>query len=325
MSLSWKPRGQTYSEALEYMKGRRAGEITSLKTRWEKFNSAGVDGIEWQSTVILCGRPGSLKSALKDHIVRDAFECNPNENFRVLDFQFEMIGRVTALRELSSAVKKSYKHLCSADGQITRELYLECKKYGEEKGDSTKYPVDVVEDACTVERFGQIIDEYMETHKQADGKYTKTLITVDHSILFEFDKDEFNLNDLLMKLGRTLTKKKRKYPIIFIILSQLNRNIEQPGRNDNKKYGNYVLSSDLYGSDLLLMHADMVIGLDRPALRNIQYFGPPGFIISSEQELVMHWIKCRNGSGQLSFFKVDFESMTVEETPPLPTVKAVGN
>lgn len=323
-SVKWKPRGKTYEEAMDYIKGRRTGAITSLKTRWEKFNHAGIDGIEIHSTVIIGGRPGSLKSALKDQIIRDAFEYNPNLKFRVLDVQMEMVGRVTALRELSSATGKSYKYLCSAEGQINKEDYVKCEEYGKLKGDHSKYPVDVIEESYTVAEFANIVDEYMEAHKDENGNYVPTVIAIDHSILFLQASDESGLNDTLMNLGKMATAKKRKYPIIFIILSQLNRNVERDGRNDEKKYGNYIVGSDIFGGDGLLMSADIVIGIDRPALRNIQFFGPPGFIISGEDDLIMRWIKCRNGQDQLSFFKVDFKSMTIYETEPPPTVRVGG-
>ncbi len=44
----WKNQKAGYLEALEYIKGRREGVITSLKTPWLKFNDATTDGIEWE-------------------------------------------------------------------------------------------------------------------------------------------------------------------------------------------------------------------------------------------------------------------------------------
>ena len=85
------------------MKGRMDGSIHSLKTPWHKFNDAGADGIEWNSTVVIGGRPGSGKTAIKDQIIREAFKNN-TVNFRVLEFQFEMVARVSALREFSATL-----------------------------------------------------------------------------------------------------------------------------------------------------------------------------------------------------------------------------
>lgn len=320
--LKWKPRGNSYVEAMDYIKGRRTGKITSLKTRWNKFNFAALDGIEWHSLVTIGARSGGLKTTLKDQIIRDAFTYNPDTKFKVLDLSMEMVSRVTALRELSAATGKSYKYLCSADGQIEADDYKKCDAYGKEKGNYDKYPVDVIEIAPTIEEFGVIIDDYMEVNSSMEGDkkiYTSTLICIDHSLLFaDIDAD---INKKMHSLAKLLIRKKKQYPIIFILLSQLNRNVDQEGRNDEKKYGNYIVSSDFYGSDALLFASDMLIGMDRPATRNIRIYGNPGFIIDSEEDLVIRWIKCRNGEGQLSFFKVDFKSMTIHESEPPPTVK----
>lgn len=52
---------------------------------------------------------------------------------------------------------------------------------------------------------------------------------------------------------------------MFIVLSQLNRNVDNPERNEDGKYSNYILESDIFGGDALLQHADTVIGINRPA------------------------------------------------------------
>lgn len=330
---AWKPFKEKYYEGLNYMIKRRSGELTSLKTKWERFNYAGLDGIEIQSTVIIAGRPGSFKTALKDEIIRSIFECNPTLKMRVLDFQFEMIGRVTALREFASILGKSYKYLCSAERNdlLSKQDYELCLKYTELRQDYDRYPVDLVEENCTVQRFGEIIDEYMELHsfeeitsKGVVKKYVPTLIPIDHSILFDKANDEGTLNDTLAALGKTLTKKKRQYPIIFILLSQLNREIEKAGRNEERKYGNYISTSDIYGSDILLMHADMVVAIDRPATRNIRYYGPLGYIIEDDTTLVLRWLKARNGENQLSFFNVNPKAMIFEEREAPANVRDIG-
>lgn len=318
----WKPRGNSYVEAMNYIKGRRLGKITSLKTRWDKFNYAALDGIEWHSLVTIGARSGGLKTTLKDQIIRDAFTYNPDTKFKVLDLSMEMVSRVTALRELSAATGKSYKYLCSADGLIEADDYKKCDAYGKDKGNYEKYPVDVIEISPTIEEFGVIIDDYMEVNSYIEEdkkKHIPTLICIDHSLLFaDIDAD---INKKMHSLAKLLIRKKKQYPIIFILLSQLNRNVDQEGRNDEKKYGNYIVSSDFYGSDALLFASDMLIGMDRPATRNIRVYGTAGFIIDNETDLVIRWIKCRNGEGQLSFFKVDFKSMTIHESEPPPTVK----
>ena len=79
---------------------------------------------------------------------------------------------------------------------------------------------------------------------------------------------------MLYNLGEALTFMKRSYPLSFVILSQLNRNIDDPKRAVEGTYGNYVLDSDLFGADALLQHADIVLGINKPAAKKIRYYGP---------------------------------------------------
>ena len=123
---------------------------------------------------------------------------------------------------------------------------------------------------------------------------------------------------MLFELGEFFTQCKRDYPCLFICLSQLNRNIDNPDRAVNGKYGNYVLESDIFGSDAMLQHADTLIGLNRPAKQKIRYYGPDRYIIDDDRTLVLHFLKARNGDTRMSFFRAAFERMEIHEmdTPP---------
>jgi hypothetical protein len=96
-------------------------------------------------------------------------------------------------------------------------------------------------------------------------------------------------------------------------LSQLNRNIDNPDRAIDGKYGNYILESDIFGSDAMLQHADMLIGINRPAKQKIRYYGPDRYIIENDRTLVLHFLKARNGDARMSFFRAKFEQMQIEE------------
>ena len=111
---SWVGQYAAFNEALKYMYARSTGEEKSIYTPWPKFNDAATDGIEWNTLTVIGGRPGSGKTLIKDQIIRESFALNPNDKFRVLEFQFEMVGRTSAIREFSSITGKTYKELCSA-------------------------------------------------------------------------------------------------------------------------------------------------------------------------------------------------------------------
>lgn len=315
----WKDQKQGFLDSLVYLKGRKDGHIRSLKTPWEKFNDATTDGLEWHSMTVIGGRPGSGKTLIKDQIVREAFVLNPDEQFRVLEFQFEMLARTSAIREFSSVLGKSYKYLCSADGQLSNDDLAVCYEHAKER---VKIPIDIVEEPITVNELKEVIVDYMNFHatKDDEGKFefTKTIVTLDHSLLLKkapFEKDKF---DTLYNLGEAITELKRRFPIAFIILTQLNRGIDNPERNEDGKYGNYILESDIFGSDALLQHADTLIGINRPAKQKIRFYGPDRYMIENDRVLVLHFLKCRNGDNRMSFFKAEFERMRISEmtTPP---------
>tara|TARA_Y100000593_G_scaffold94140_1_gene191810 strand:- start:504 stop:1466 length:963 start_codon:yes stop_codon:yes gene_type:complete len=307
---AWHGQYQSFQEALRYMLDRQSGEEKSIYTPWPKFNDAMTDGLEWNTLTVIGGRPGSGKTLIKDQIIRESFVLNPEDNFRVLEFQFEMVGRTSAIREFSSITGKTYKELCSAGSTLPEDVFQKCHLYAKER---VKYPVDIVSTPMTVNQMRETVDAYMNEHK---GQ--RTIITLDHTILVKRAPYQNNRLDMLFELGEFFTQVKREYPCLFIALSQLNRNIDNPERAVDGKYGNYVLESDIFGADAMLQHADTLIGINRPAKQKIKYYGPDRYIIENDKTLVLHFLKARNGDARMSFFKAAFERMEILEmdTPP---------
>ena len=110
-----------------------------------------------------------------------------------------------------------------------------------------------------------------------------------------------------------------------VLLKKLNRSIDSPERQRDGEYGNYVLDSDIYGSDALLQHADVVIGINKPSTRKLKKYGPDKFLIDDPDTLVFHFLKSRNGLARVSFFKLDRTTMRIIEiqTPPRETITKI--
>jgi len=309
----WSPQRNSFTEALVYMKKRQSGEEKSIYTPWPKFNDATTDGLEWNTLTVIGGRPGSGKTLIKDQIVRESFILNPNDKFRVLEFQFEMVGRTSALREFSAVTGKTYKELCSTNKKISDSLINQCYEYARQK---VKNPIDIISTPLTVNKMREQLDSYMNTFKDE-----KVIITLDHTILVKLSPYQSSRLDMLFELGEFFTQAKREYPCMFIVLSQLNRNIDNPDRAVDGKYGNYILESDIFGSDAMLQHADTLIGINRPAKQKIRFYGPDRYVIEDDRTLVFHFLKARNGDTRMSFFKARFENMEVDEMETPPTDK----
>jgi len=306
-------------KALLKMKARRSGELKSLKSSWPKFNDAFCDGLEWRTITVVGARPGTGKTLFMEQLISDIIEENKDHKFRVLKFQFEMLDETNGIRKLSLNTSSDYNTLMSKGEPVDKDLYLRCVQYYEETEKTDV--IDVVYDPCTVDEMCATIHYYMEAHKDEQGNYTNALVTIDHSALLKVGKGQRDKFEVLYALGEALTYMKKHYPVAFLVLSQLNRNIDNPDRSKDGDYGNYVLDSDLFGADALLQHADVVLGINKPAIRKIRFYGPERFIVSDEDLLAFHFLKSRNGTTRLSFFKLDRENMRIIEieTPPQAT------
>jgi len=303
-------------KALYKMKARRNGNLKSLKTAWPKFNDAFCDGLEWRTITVVGARPGTGKTLFMEQLVNDVIKQNPEQKFKILKFQFEMLDETNGIRKLSMNVGSDYNTLMSKGKPVDKSIFEKCVKFYEE---TALYDiVDVVYDPCSVEEMCATIHAYM-IENEKDNEYTNTLVTIDHSALFKIGskfKDKF---EMLYGLGEALTDMKKKFPIAFLVLSQLNRNVEHPDRAKDGQYGNYILDSDIYGSDALLQHADVVLGINRPFGRRIKFYGPEKYIINDEDLLVFHYLKSRNGLTGISFYKLDRKIMRIIEVDPPPT------
>jgi intein/homing endonuclease len=271
---------------------------------------------------------------MQDQLIREGLEINKGMNVRVLQFSLEMVARNSKLREFSSVTKQTYKQLCSAEieGIVVDDAIIDmCKQHAAK---NSKNPIDIVDTPCEVKEFKATIIDYMKYHStivtekdknNEDIKvtlYPNVIVTLDHSVLLRKAKGQSTI-DMLNELGEVCTELKKRYPIAFIILSQLNRDVQNPVRCENGKYGNYIIESDIFGADALLQHADLLICLDRPALRHITAYGPDRFIIEDDTVLIAHILKTRTGDTRMSFMRAEFYHMSISDavTPPVEGIK----
>lgn len=308
---------QGLEKGLVKMKAKREGKIPALVTAWPKFNDAFCDGLEWRTITVVGARPGTGKTLFMEQVISDIIEKNKDQEFRILKFQMEMVDETSAIRKFSLKTGADYNTLMSKDGKLVdKALFEKCVQYYHDTANSDI--INVIYDVCTVNEMCATIEYELDRYKKPDGTYPNMLVTIDHSALFKNDKGQKDKFEMLGALGEALTYMKKNYPVAFVVLSQLNRNIDDTKRQIEASYGNYVLDSDIYGSDALLQHADVVIGINKPSIRRIRKYGPEKFLIEDPDTLVFHFLKSRNGLTRISFFKLDRTTMRIVEMPTPP-------
>jgi len=310
-------------KAIQKIRARRKGELKSLKSAWPKFNDAFCDGLEWRTITVVGARPGTGKTLFMEQLISDIIEFNKDQDFRVLKFQMEMLDETNGVRKLSMNTGSDYNTLMSKGEPVDEAIYWKCVDFYEKSKENDF--IDVVYDACTVDEMCATIDYYVKKHKNEDGTFPNVLVAIDHSALFRVGKGQKDKFEMLGALGEALTMMKKKYPVAFVVLSQLNRNIDDVKRQEEGSYGNYVLDSDIYGSDSLLQHADVVLGINKPSVRRLKQYGPERYLISDPDTLVFHFLKSRNGVTRIAFFKLDRTTMRIIEIePPGQATKKLG-
>ena len=307
----WKHYGDVMEEGIHYIHSRATGSIKSLKTQWGQFNSIGLNGIEWQSLYVIAARPGVGKTLIAASLTRELQRLNSEQEFAVLHFQFEMLGRNMALRELSSANNMNIRFLQSANDPgmppLTGSDFNQLKDYASKQKARNEY---IVDKALTVSELGNAVRSFYKTYK------IPFVVTLDHTLLVKQSGSESNRQVTLQNLATLLTELKNELPVTFLILTQLNREIDDAERQKPGLLSNYPTEADVYGSDFLLQCADVMIAYNRPAKYNLQLYGPLKYIIKPTDKylLAMHILKNRFGEVGLQWYRADYAKMLVVET-----------
>jgi replicative DNA helicase len=310
--IEWKQYGEVMSEGIKYIHSRASGAIKSLKTQWKQFNKIGLNGIEWQSLYVIAARPGVGKTLIAASLTRELQRLNPEQDFAVLHFQFEMLGRNMALRELSATSGLNIRYLQSAqdDGMppLTSADFNKLKEYASKQTTRKEY---IIDKALTVNEMRSAIFNFYNTMKKP------FVITLDHTLLVKQSGSENNKQATLQNLAIMMTEMKNMLPVTFIILTQLNREIDDPERQKptGRGEGHYPTESDVFGSDFLLQCADVMIAFNRPAKYNLGLYGPNKYIIDDKFLLAMHVLKNRFGDVGIQWYRAEYAKMTIVEAP----------
>lgn len=300
---------EAIDDTLKYVEGRQLGIIKSMKTGLVKLDSCLIDGVEWNSTITIGGRPSVGKSTYSDVLIDGAFDNNPEDDFDLLDFNWELSSRVILLRRLSAKLKKSYKYIISADNNVVSNTELAhmrdvlTKKYG-------RLPIFYCEEPLSVGEFSDTIKRYCDANK---GR--KVLVRVDHTLLTKMVASEGDRVQMLLNLLMTANAIKKSYPVIFMFLTQINREFET--RQEDGSDAAFPRQGDVYGGDAAAMFSESILLLNKPSKYGIIQYGRRGGAIDlpvREDDLFVHLVKNRNAPGDTILkYRENFANMTVEE------------
>lgn len=326
-SLQNKFGRKTFSTVLKkgykYVESRKTGRIKSFKTPWPSFNEAGVAGLEWGSMLTIGARPGAGKTMIVSQILRESRKLNPDQDFNILEFQFEMGDEQYASRQFSGTVREEYSDVLSTKKPLNDFVLEQIARYIKDCEDLEKQGIhrELISESLTVLEMKQAI---IQAYK--DWGDRPMVVTVDHSWLIKKDPSEKEKLQTLYNATEMLMKLKNQIPIIIIMITQLNRSIDDPSRKKMGDVGNYPTASDIFGGDALMQGSDMIAILARPWKADIPLYGPYQYDCK-KTHVIMHLIKSRSGNGDIDmvFLDMDGVGQKMIEIPELPKLKDQGN
>lgn len=278
-----RPMSVVAQEAVNYIAGRREHNITSLKTRWMKFNKQCMGGIEPNTVYTIAGISGSGKSSMANLIQTDIIDLNPNEDIIVLTFSLEMVGFRQVGRTLSNKLRRTTSTLYSSETDLDESTFKDVINVSNQL---KKYPIYFVDNPSTPTQVNNIIRWFYDKYVKNTNKHF--VIIYDHALL---TKQEGSTIETISELERVFIQAK-KLPLTSVIqLAQMNRNIEQPERINNP-LSHYPMRSDLSSSDSIFQASDYVLVIHRPEILNIQEYGPNHLPVNNK--VYLHMLKNRD-------------------------------
>ena len=304
--LSYKHISEPTHEILRYIDNRRKGVNKSLKTRWSKFNRQCMGGIEPNTVYTIAGISGAGKSSFVNSLETDLFDYNPNREFIVLSFNFEMLASRQVGRKLSYKMRRTTNDLYSGNLEetkagLTDEEYEVAKKHAER---IKQYPIYYVDSPGAVDEISLTIQYFQQAFSD------KWLIVIlDHTLLTKSKTGEKE-RETLYELEKVFMQAKKVGETTIVQLSQMNREIEGNERIINATL-HYPIRRDIFGGDSVFQASDYVIVLHRPELLGIQWYGVEKE--TTYNMIFMHFLKVREGEPKIIKFVNNLKYNSIDE------------
>ena len=239
------------NEAVDLIRRYWEGIETPIKFRYSHLNNNLLGGLYKGNILVIGGISGTGKSFVLKNLEEDIFDkkLNPgSDNYMLIRCNWEMSGFKLLVRSIKNHLKIKTEDL------LFNKDKLDLTKLGEVANFERNPNIYYYPHPTYAEEWYKDMYSFLSEHR--DKKHI--VITIDHIALVKTKGDKKLQMDLLINYANSL---RQEYPnVSFIILSQLNRDIET--RENVKNLA--PKRSDLYQSDTMFHIADVVLILHNP-------------------------------------------------------------
>jgi replicative DNA helicase len=244
------------TEAFKQLKRFQTGLDAPIITRYQHLNELSLGGLFAQTVTTIGGTSGSGKSYMSQAIEEDFLDksMNPDaDEHVVLRCNFEMTTLRMILRRLRRETGLTYKELLSKEFETGFQREIAERVYRDESSERVVY----MEEAVTADEWFTAVDKFLNANKHKK----RILISIDHLALMRVGAGDGKKGAMDTTMQSILILKKRYTNALFVILSQLNRDIDS--RTSIPELA--PRKSDLYSTDTLYHGSDVVVVLNNPA------------------------------------------------------------
>jgi len=284
-------------EEYEYQELIRSGQIIPSNTGFTFLNESLLGGTNTSDILTISGLSSAGKSTFANELSYNL--ATLNQGVRVLIMSYEVPGRKLAAKKISFNIKKSLREMYTDKAPIDRKHFEIFEKV----------PIDVIEIPINVNQIAKVIDEYCNKYHN-----DRVHIIFDHTLLVDNLRGESDM-ETLVSLANFCNKTKKKYNIVYILVSQLNDSMLKPVRLSNPS-GHFPNQTDIFGARAIYHVSDCVIALVMPSRLQLpmvngkQFYGLPKLPLtitrtkqnntSYKQNLIyVHSIKTRDSNPRI--------------------------
>ena len=253
---------QGINNTVKFLTSLQKKEITPISSGLPHLDLIGLGGMFPDTTIGIVARPGNGKSYTGNSI-RTSILKNPDDNLGVLLYNLEMPFFTLLMVELKKVLHKSLKDIISkppAESEIP--LY---KQVADEFRDDRLTKID---ETMSPEDFYKVTKAYIEANRHRKQLF----VIIDHIGIIK----GVNKTESIHQTMEYINILKMEYPglLTFIVLGQLNREIEHRWRNkETNPMTLFPDSSSVFGSDSILFFCDIVMAQVIPQVMGMERYG----------------------------------------------------
>ncbi len=280
-----KPIELLYAELLQ----RLNSQTSYIKTKYEVF----VDRLRFNyGTILTIGaRPGHGKTTFRNALLWDIIQSNPDKWINIVDFQLDM-DPVSLfekdMKRLNIKIEKPTKRIYSSEEEAKRETNNVEQKIKNLLKNTNWQIISSIADIKALEGWVDTLLSEMIKNKPSHMEAIN-IVTLDFALMVPSNKER-GLD--IVSLMHTFQRIRNKYKALCIVLTQLNREVNEKSRLKEGTYGNRIMDRDFYGSDAFMQYSDLVVAIDVPFSRGITLWSEKQIPVD-EKMVVINVIKDR--------------------------------